>query len=200
VNAELGLDKERCAAEQAIVDELVSFIERFGKEFKVENTGMDAFWVDSPPPPPLQVNNDYPSPFSNASTLVQSPPTTYVPRLSSHDLGLPGDSFDLFGDLQKSEFISRDLPVMNLKRASFASSQHSGSLRTTLSTRNSLTTYSPPPVKYPYGDAPSPLHSPDMSDMVTIPRNVRQIKGKGPTSGGSKMSFRGLIRSAASIV
>jgi hypothetical protein len=204
VNAELGLDKETRMVEQAMLDELVSFIESFGDEFVVEDTGIDAFWLDSPSVPPLKPNKGYLSPpLSHTSTLIASPPATSVPRLSLQDQKVPRSSFDASGDVHEDEFI-RELPLMSLKRASLASSQHSGSSRTMMSTPNSLTTYSPPPKTHPYR-APSPMQSPGTSNLGTpvftmSPRKVRQIKGKGPTSGGRRISLRGLIRSAASIV
>lgn len=207
VDAELGLDKEKVAAEQAIIDELVSFVGSFGDDFKVEETGIDAFWVDLPPPrSPVQNNWDFLSPLSIASTLVQSPPAAGALRLSKCGSNALEESFDRSGDLNEPEII-RDPPSASLRRASFASSNHSGSSRTIVSTQSSISTHSPPQTKHPYSSAHS-LQSlgyasfgVPMSAMSTSsPRKVRQVKGKGVTSSGQKTSFRGLIRSAASIV
>ena len=200
VHTELGLDKERIAAEQAMVDELVNFIDSFGEEFCVHETGMDMFWVDRVAQRSSHVSARALSPsVSIAPALAQTEPIPRPPRLTRKDSSTAGIPLDLFGDLEECEFIRGASPAV-LKRASFASSDYSGSSRTTFSTPIPTGVHSPGPSKCPYGTSPSSgLHIP----MTSKPnrRKVRQVKGKGASSSnGQKISLRGLLRSAASIV
>jgi hypothetical protein len=194
VDAELGRDTENIAAEKVIIDELVCFIDSFGDDFKVQETGFDAFWIGRPlRPPTIQISRALFSPLSVASTLVQSPPATGVPRLSQRDSnGTQGNFLDQFGDLEEPDFI-RDPPSASFRRSSFASSHNSGSSRGLLS--RLLPTHSSSPVQYGQ-------HSPGFSPgtRASSPRKVRRVKDKGASCTGQKISLRGLLRSAASIV
>lgn len=192
VDSEDRIDQEKIATEQAILDELVDFVESFGEDYRVKETGLDQFWLK-------QSGRDYSSPLSIASTLVE-------PRLSLDDSKSPRKSVDTAMLLREPNKL-HDLPSVSMKRASYASSHQSNSSQTMVATPNSSVTHSPPPAKYPYGSPPaqlSPGHSalgtPMSASFPSSPRKVRQVKGKGSSSGGQKMSIRDLIRSAASIV
>lgn len=213
VAAELGADKEKDAAEEAIVDELLAFVESFGEDFQLQETDIDAFWLNQAVARfPKVRSGGLLSPLSTASTPVQSPLASDMPhrplRPSKCDSHTLQEVLDMFGDLDEPEFIRGPLtpPSANFTRSSFTSEYSNSSL---LSLSAPGVTYSLTPLKHPYGGSASSLHSTGQPSIApsefTSPQKVRQVKGKGASSPfksqkGQKLSFKGLLRSAASIV
>lgn len=194
MDAEAGLDKERVAAEQAIVDELVSFVDSFGDDFWVEETGLDSFWEERQQDKWSLSLFDRPllSPLSMTSTLVQSPPPTGVPRRRSRyeSKGYEEPSgIDLHDLITKPSFD-------DLRRDTYAVSEHSGSCETLTSASPQ---FAPPAVQQ---ISSSPLPSPGLLEAggpVQSPKKAKQARGKGGASAGQKVSLRDLIRNAVSM-
>jgi hypothetical protein len=200
VDTELGRDTNKIAAEHTIIDDLVRFIESFGDDFQVQEKGFDAFWTKQPPRQSVQNSRALFSPLSVASTLVQSPRTLDVPRLSKRDSKDAREEYiDRFDDLNEPKF-SDDPPSTRFRRFSFALSHKSGSSRTKTPTPKLLPTHSSPPGKRQYGRPLERSPGFPLGTSTSSPRKACQVKGMGSSSNGQKMSWRGLLRNAASIV
>jgi hypothetical protein len=140
VATEMCADKEKDATEEAIIDELLSFVESFGDDFQVQQTAIDVFWLDQAVARFPQVSSGgFLSPLSIASTLVQLPPAKNLPHRPRHpskcDSNTLQKAWDMFGDLDELEFMRGPLtpPSINFKRSSFASSEYSNNSLLSLS-------------------------------------------------------------------
>ncbi|KIW07503.1 uncharacterized protein PV09_01468 [Verruconis gallopava] len=206
VQAELGLDKERLAAEEAIMDELVSFIESYGDGFQLGNAEISTYWIDSSSLLPSRLRKGCVSPpLSLAPTLVQSPSPTSPQHLAvDHDVEYRCWAPDY------PEF-TRNMPRKSAKHTSFASLRHSGSSRTFANAPSAGADGSMTLGENQYGccgtttsprawPAAPQLEPPKTSTSATAPRKVRQVRGKGLASNGQKMTIRGMLRNAASVV
>lgn len=222
VIAELGLDTEKTAAENAIIDDLVSFIEDFGQEFRLQMPYQSSTAAIDIGPAPRDRPSTHESPrgvSTGTNWFRLSEPTTIAPRNwnSSTLHNEPGDYFHPLGDnidfdtLLGPSMFDNEYPRQ--RRGSMASTLTSGSFGTMLSHT--------PDAKQPHSFTPmrpsfaarttsytSSIQSP-MSGMYSskgiksppAPRKIREVKkAKGAGAKGQRISLRSLWKSAASIV
>jgi hypothetical protein len=194
VDTQFKYDNEKVAVEQGIIDELVSFIQTFGDGYHVQDTGIDPFWLKVPP---LQTPDPYNSGLQISTSmdarLTDPQYARAVPRLLG---GEPLTSDRRWGqnDHLHNQEVHPHMTAVSNRRSD-----------------SSFATGTKPIVSVlrfvrPQSTSPS-WHSVDSSapntpakPVFSPPRKVPQKKGKGAPSGGQKISLRGLIRSAASIV
>lgn len=194
-------EQEKLLAEQAIVDDLVSFIRSYGDIFCSGNTNLDRYWLDEGLTalhiPPATSNM---SPPSVETKVLESPD---LPRVTKRDSKTMARHNQAETDIRQiSGKYGLPSPAKIDRESQLPSDRFRPSPRLPASVARS-----PPPGRHLFNSSASQESSgllrpgsPFSESSGSPPRKDAQGKGQGANATGQKISLRGLIRSAASIV